>query len=196
VLAQGKARLGWRSITLAAVTLAALKLAWRKIFALLAAGRGAEDMATTFQAATLIDHYCAKLHVGGPISQPQAAELRALVYRSVSRTSEDQTGGAFREGARFWGRSLAEAPRCGIAQSLPPRRALAAYRRPSRGRACRLADSTRAMRRGPGSIRAAHAVEDRLAALGNGYLGGLVDDFEARWRERPADEGLAFFLPA
>jgi hypothetical protein len=37
--------------------------------------------------------------------------------------------------------------------------------------------------------RAAYAVEERLAALGNGYLGGLVDDFEVRWRERPATKG-------
>ena len=66
VLAEGKSGSAWRTITFAAAALAALKLAWRKLFALLAAGRGAEDMATIFQVATLIDHYCARLHVGGP----------------------------------------------------------------------------------------------------------------------------------
>jgi hypothetical protein len=33
--------------------------------------------------------------------------------------------------------------------------------------------------------RAARVVEERLAGLGNDYLGALVDRFEQRWRERP-----------
>ena len=38
-----------RNATLTAATLIALKLAWRKFFALLAIGRRADDMATSFQ---------------------------------------------------------------------------------------------------------------------------------------------------
>lgn len=188
VLAQGKAGSAWRSITLAAVTLAALKLAWRKLFALLAAGRSAEDMATTFQAATLIDHYCAKLHVGGPISQPQAAELRALVYRSVSRTSTTKLAAAFREGGQILGRSLAEAPRW-VSRSLSRHAEhwLRTSGHPEVAPAGWPIDESDEER--TWLDRAAHAVEDRLAALGNGYLGGLVDDFEARWRERPPTKG-------
>jgi hypothetical protein len=30
-------------------------------------------------------------------------------------------------------------------------------------------------------------VEERLAALGNDYLGGLVDRFEERWKNRPPE---------
>ena len=30
----------------------------------------------------------------------------------------------------------------------------------------------------------AKAARERLAALGSGYLGDLIDDFEARWRKR------------
>jgi hypothetical protein len=188
VLAQGKASSALRSITLAAVTLAAVKLAWRKFFALLAAGRGAEDMATIFQVATLVDHYCAKLHVGGPVSQPQAAELRALVYQSVSRTSKSKLVAAFREGAEILGRSLLDAPRW-VSHSLS-RHAEHWLRTGGHPEAAPAGWPTEESEEERTWLdRAAHAVEERLAALGNGYLGGLVDDFEARWRERPPTKG-------
>ena len=188
VLAQGKAGSALRSITLAAVTLAALKLAWRKFFALLAAGRSAEDMATIFQVATLVDHYCAKLHVGGPVSQPQAAELRAMVHQSVSRTSKTKLVAAFREGGQILGRSLAEAPRW-VSRSLSchAERWLRTGGHPEVVPAVWPIDENDEER--TWLDRAAYAVEERLAALGNGYLGGLVDDFEARWRERPPTKG-------
>jgi len=187
VLSQGQTGSALRKITLAAATLAALKLAWRKFFALLAAGRGAEDMATIFQAATLVDHYCAKLHVGGPISQPQAALLRALVYQSVSRTSTTKLVAAFREGGQILGRSLLEAPRwASRSLSRHAEHWLRTGGHPEAAPAGWPIDESEEER--TWLDRAAHAVEERLAALGNGYVGGLVDDFEARWRERPATE--------
>ena len=72
-----------RNATLTAATLLALKLAWRKFFALLALGRRAEDMATTFQLGMLFDHYCAKLHVGGEIDR--AAGGACCATRSTAR---------------------------------------------------------------------------------------------------------------
>ena len=185
VLAEGKAGPAWRSITFAAATLAALKLTWRKLFALLAAGRGAEDMAATFQVATLVDHYCAKLHVGGPISRSQAALLRALVSQSVNRTSKTKLVPAFREGGKILGRSLVEAPRW-VSRNLSryaehwlhtsghPEAAPAGWPTEDSAEEKAWLD------------RAAHTVDERLAALGSEYLGDLIDDFEARWRERPA----------
>jgi hypothetical protein len=187
VLAVGKAGSAWRTITLAAATLAALKLAWRKLFALLAAGRGAEDMATIFQVATLIDHYCARLHVGGPISRPQAALLRTLVYQSVNRTSKTKLVAAFREGGKILGRSLVEAPRW-VSRSLSryAERWLRTSGHPEAAPAGWPTDEGEEER--TWLDRAAHTVEEQLAALGSDYLGGLIDDFEARWRERPATE--------
>src|SRR5688572_11711597 len=67
-----------RNATFTAITLVALKLAWRKIFAVLAAGRGAEDMAANFQFAIVFDHYCTTMHVGGPIDRQRAADLRKV----------------------------------------------------------------------------------------------------------------------
>ena len=183
VLAELKAGSALRNVTLTAATLVALKLAWRKFFALLAAGRGAEDMATTFQVATLIDHYCARLHVGGPISRSEAALLRALVTQSVKRTSKTKLVPAFREGGKILGRSLVEAPRW-VSRNLSryaehwlhtsghPEAAPAGWPTEDNEEEKTWLD------------RAAHTVDERLAALGSEYLGDLIDDFEARWRER------------
>jgi hypothetical protein len=188
VLAQGKTGSALRNITLAAATLAALKLAWHKLFALLVAGRGAEEMATIFKVATLVDHYCARLHVGGPISRPQAAELHALVHQSASRTSKTRLVAAFREGGQILGRSLVEAPRW-VTHSLSrhAERWLRTSGHPEAAPAGWPTDESEEER--TWLDRAAHAVEQRLAALGNDYVGGLVDDFEARWRGRPATKG-------
>jgi hypothetical protein len=185
VLAEGKAGSAWRTFTFAAFALAALKLAWRKLFALLAAGRGAEDMATTFQVATLIDHYCARLHVGGPISRSQAALLRALVTQSVNRTSKTKLVPAFREGGKILGRSLVEAPRwVSLSMSRYAERWLHTSGHPEAAPAGWPTDDSEEEK--TWLDRAAHTVDERLAALGSEYLGDLIDDFEARWRERPA----------
>ncbi len=185
VLAEGKTGSTLRNITLTAATLVALKLAWRKFFALLAAGRGAEDMATIFQVATVVDHYCAKLHVGGPISRPQAALLRALVHQSVSRTSKTKLVAAFREGGKILGSSVAEAPRW-VSHSLSrhAERWLRTSGHPEVAPAGWPTDESEEEM--SWLDRAAHAVEERLATLGNDFVSGLVEDFDARWRERPA----------
>jgi hypothetical protein len=188
VLAEGKAGSALRTITFAAATLVALKLAWRKFFALLAAGRSAEDMATIFQVATLVDHYCAKLHVGGPISRPQAARLRALVHQSVGRASKTKLVAAFREGGKILGRRLVEAPRW-VSRSLTrhAERWLRTSGHPEVAPAGWPTDESEEER--TWLDHAAHAVEEQLAGLGNEYLAGLVDDFETRWRDHPAAEG-------
>ena len=80
-----------RNATLTAATLLALKLAWRKFFALLALGRRAEDMATTFQLGMLFDHYCAKLHVGGEIDRHPGG---AAALRDPRRAGRVGAGGA------------------------------------------------------------------------------------------------------
>jgi hypothetical protein len=185
VLAEGKAGSAWRTITFAAVALATLKLAWRKLFALLAAGRGAEDMAMTFQVATLIDHYCTRLHVGGPISRSQATLLHALIYQSVNRTSKTKLVPAFREGGKILGRSLVEAPRwVSLTLSRYAEHWLHTSGHPEAAPAGWPTEDSAEEK--TWLDRAAHTVEQRLAALGSEYLGDLIDDFEARWRERPA----------
>jgi hypothetical protein len=182
VLAEDKGTSTMRNITLTAATLLALKLAWRKFFALLAAGRGAEEMATIFQIATLFDHYCAKLHVGGGLSRAQAAELRQHIHASVTRTSKTRLVGAFRDGGRILGRSVIEAP-AWISRSLQryAERWLRTGGRPDvvAGWPPEESEEERTW-----LDRAAHVVEDGLAGLGQDYLLDLIDDFESEWRKR------------
>jgi hypothetical protein len=171
-----------RNATLTAATLLALKLAWRKFFALLAIGRRAEDMATTFQLGMLFDHYCAKLHVGGEIDRHQAAVLRFAIHGALNESERSALVTAFREGGRVLGRSASEAP---------------AWMSTRLERAARRWAESGGKSADPGDLpdpesngeearwldRAAAAVEDRLARAGQSYLGNLVGSFERRLKD-------------
>jgi hypothetical protein len=98
------------SLSLTAMAALVAKFAGRKFLALLAAGRSAEDMARTFLRATLFDHYCAKLHVGGPITAATAKRLSACLDVGATDLSAGPILQAFRDGGRVLGRSLLEAP--------------------------------------------------------------------------------------
>ena len=88
-----------RNATLTAATLLALKLAWRKFFALLAVGRRAEEMATTFQLGMLFDHYCAKLHVGAADrSRAGGGAARRRSSRALAESERQALVTAFRDG--------------------------------------------------------------------------------------------------
>jgi hypothetical protein len=179
-----------RNATLTAITLIALKLAWRKVFAVLAAGRGAEEMANTFQFATLFDHYCAKLHVGAGIDRQRASELRALIHGTVERTEKVALVAIFRDGSRILGRSLLEAPRW-----LTTRLGTLAQRWMStRGDVAATFDpaaDVAASGQSQWLDRASAAIEERLGLLGSDYLSLLIDDFERGWAERPPSDAPA-----
>lgn len=181
VLAEPREGSTARNATITAATLVALKLAWKKFFALLAVGRGAEEMATNFQFATVWDHYCARLHVGGGVSRAHADELRRAIHSSVDRVEKATLVAVFRDGSRILGRSALEAPRW-MSQRLAAH-AQRWVRTGGNPAAAPLED----LPVGEDTAwldRAAHAVEERLATVGNDYLGILVDHFEERWRQR------------
>jgi hypothetical protein len=169
-----------RHATLTAMTLVALRLAWRKFFALLAAGRGAEEMASTFQFATLFDHYCAKIHVGSGIDRKRAYDLRVVIHDTVERTEKAALVAVFRDGGRVLGRSLLEAPRW-----LTTRLGTLAQRWVStRGNPEATFDPTADLAPEGETQwldRASETVEARLGSLGTDYLGVLIGDFERRW---------------
>ena len=177
-----------RNATMTAATLLALKLAWRKFFAVLAVGRRAEDMATTFQMGTLFDHFCTKLHVGAGIDRTRAFQLRGIIHASVSDAEKSALTAVFREGGRILGGSMLEAPawmsnrferaaeqwaRNG-GHPPPDGHADAETELPTEGENARWLD------------RAAGAVESRLNQLGTSYLRTLVRSFEQRWRQAEA----------
>ena len=172
-----------RNATLTAATLLALKLAWRKFFALLAIGRRAEDMATTFQLGILFDHYCAKLHVGGEIDRTQAAILRFAIHGALTESERAALVTAFREGGQVLGRSVLEAPAwmSGRLERAARRWAESGGRTADPGEASTSpegeGDETRWLDRASG------AVEDRLSRVGQSYLVALVASFERRLKE-------------
>jgi hypothetical protein len=175
-----------RNATMTAATLLALKLAWKKFFALLAVGRRAEDMAMTFQMGTLFDHFCTKLHVGAGIDRARASQLRSIIHDAASDAEKTALVAVFREGGRILGGSVLEAPAW---MSKRFERAAEQFARtggqpspgtgaddqiPVDGEEARWLD------------RASAAVEGRLNQLGTSYLRTLVRSFELRWRQAEA----------
>lgn len=185
-----------RNATMTAATLLALKLAWRKFFAVLAVGRRAEDMATTFQMGTLFDHFCTKLHVGAGIDRARAFQLRGIIHASVTDAEKTALTAVFREGGRILGGSVLEAPAW---MSNRFERAAEQWVRtggqPDRaGASDPDAEAHKDGDAGAGAEaenarwldRAAAAVEGRLNQLGTNYLRTLVRSFEQRWRQAEA----------
>jgi hypothetical protein len=165
-------------MTVASAAAIVARFAGRKFLALLAAGRGAEAMASTFARATLFDHYCAKLHVGGPLSTADAERLRAALGASESALSAGPWLSAFRDGSRVLGRSLLEAPRW-----LSQRVAALGERFVQSGGNPDVVDSFPEPTDAESAWieRAAQAVEAGLARAGNEQLERMVRDFEGRW---------------
>ena len=178
-----------RNATLTAITLVALKLAWRKIFAVLAAGRGAEEMVSNFQYATLFDHYCSTLHVGGPVDRQRAADLRKVMHATVERTEKATLTAIFRDGGKILGRSLLEAPRW-VSVRLTQ---LAQRWVSTKGDVSATFDAAADAAEGENQWldKASSAVESRLGDLGTDYLAILVEDFEARWAKHTSDAAEA-----
>jgi hypothetical protein len=169
-----------RNATLTAATLLALKLAWRKFFAVLAVSRRAEEMASTFQLGTLFDHFCAKMHVGAGIDRARAIELRDVMHASLAEAERAAIVNAFREGSRVLGQTMLEAPAWANAKIER------AARRWSQSGGTTTdpvpgADDAVNDEDARWLDRASGEVEERLG-LGEEYLVGLVRTFERRWR--------------
>jgi hypothetical protein len=155
------------------------KFAGRKFLALLAAGRSAGEMGRTFHSATLFDHYCAKIHVGGPITVAEAARLHGCLEAVASGPLSGLAVDAFREGGRVLGGSLLEAPRW-VSQRI----ARLGERFVHSGGNPDVLDAFPEEERGEYAWldRAAQAVEAAMARAGNEQWVQIVQAFEERWR--------------
>ena len=179
ILAQGEGQGAAAKLTFVAAAAVIARFAGRKFLALVAAGRGAEEMAQTFASATLFDHYCAKLHVGGEITLADASRLRACLAAQGGEAALAPTLAAFREGSRVLGRSLLEAPRW-VSQRI----AGLGERFVHSGGNPDVLDAFPEQASGDTAWldRAAHAVEEAMARAGNEHLTRLVRAFEERWQ--------------
>jgi len=177
-----------RNATLTAATLLALKMAWRKVFALMAIGRRAEEMAMTFQMGTLFDHFCARLHVGAGLDRAQAIRLRAVIQSSLAEAERSALIAVFRDGGQIMGRSMLEAPSWVSARFQKAVEHWVA----SGGQPGVTLDTDETAAPAPGEARwldrATGTVEEGLSRLGNGYLDRLITVFERRWRDARAQQ--------
>ncbi len=89
ILAEERQATMARNATLTAISLVALRYAWRKVFVALALSRRAEEMAHTFQIGTLFDHYCARHHVGAAVKGAEAARLRYAMEQAQQGLHRD-----------------------------------------------------------------------------------------------------------
>jgi hypothetical protein len=185
-----------RNATLTAATLLALKLAWRKFFAVLAVGRRAEEMASTFQLGTLFDHFCAKIHVGAGIDRARAVQLRDVIHASLAQAERDAVVGAFRHGSRVLSQTMLEAPAWANDQLERAAKRWAASGGTTMDAGAEAADGNASDEQARWLDRAAGEVEGRLGGLGQGYLAGLVNTFERRWREAESAREKAAAPPA
>ena len=183
-----------RNVTLTAAAFLAIKLAWRKFFALLAIGRRADEMATSYQLGMVFDHYCAKVHVGAGIDRTQAAVLRQVIFAALTESERQAFVVAFREGGKVLGRSFLEAPNW-----LSERIRLSAERWAESGgkstdpdEAAEIGDAAEEVR---WLDRAAAAVESGLGRAEHGYLSGLMRAFERHWRAAEARRAAAAAAP-
>ena len=71
----------------------------------------ADESLRTFQQATLLDHYCAKHHLGPAIDATRAQALRASMEEVGSTTRREVAGEAFQKALSAAGRALAAVPR-------------------------------------------------------------------------------------
>lgn len=174
-----------RNATMTAATLLALKLAWRKFFILLGAGRRAEEMSTTFQVGTLFDHFCAKTHVGAGVDRPTAVRLRGVIFASIRDTERSKIVGVFQEGGRLLGKSIGEAPSW-VSRRL--QRVVEQYVASGGNPEAIPVDPAESPGADPAESRwldrAASLVEERLNSLGNDYLASLLARFDHHWSQQ------------
>lgn len=196
-----------RNATMTAATLLALKLAWRKVFVLMGAGRRAEEMTTTFQVGTLFDHFCAKLHVGAGLDRERTVRLRAAILAAIRDSERETIVQVFRDGGRVLGRSIGEAP-AWVTRQL--RAAVEQYVAsggnpdavPNRNAPDPAVTGDQKSTDIPGIDpdarwldRAAALIEGRLGRVGSGYLEGLVSRFDAHFERLSRQPSPASEVP-
>jgi len=126
------------------------------------------------------------------VSRPGAAVLHRLIHATIDQTEKRVLVSAFRDGGRVLARSVLEAPRWVTERLTTYAQRWAA----SGGRGAPFDPSTdlppdEAQGTDRWLDRAARVVEERLAAVSNDYLGGLIDRFEERWKNRPPEPAEA-----
>lgn len=178
-----------RNATLTAVSLLALRYAWRKVFVVLALSRRVEEMVHTYQIGTLFDHYCARHHVGAGVQGPDAARLRFAIDQAVASLHHDIAAEAFKKSGQTIARTATRVP-VGLWDLLRSLR----HRAPDAPDAPpeQIVDEVTETFEREGLLRkAARVVDEEMGAAGMAYLGSLVARFDAVYAQLLQQEAAA-----
>jgi hypothetical protein len=178
-----------RNATLTAVSLVALRYAWRKVFVVLALSRRVEEMVHTYQIGTLFDHYCARHHVGAGVQGPDAARLRFAIDQAVESLHHDLATQAFKKSGETIARTATRVP-VGLRDLLRSlwHRAPDAAPAPAE----QIVDEVTESFEREGLLRkAARIVEDEMGVAGAAYLSALVARFDAAYGHLLKQEAAA-----
>jgi hypothetical protein len=179
-----------RNATLTAVSLVALRYAWRKVFVVLALSRRVEEMVQTYQTGTLFDHYCARHHVGAAVQGPDAARLRFAIDQAVASVHHDLATRAFKKSSESIARTATRVPvgLRDLVRSLWHRRAEGGADAPAE----QIVDEVEETFAREGLLRkAARVVDEEMGAAGAAYLGALVERFDAIYGQLLQQEAAA-----
>jgi uncharacterized protein (DUF697 family) len=159
-----------RNATLTAVSLLALRYAWRKVFVVLALSRRVEEMVHTFQIGTLFDHYCLRF----AIDQAVSSLHHELATEAFKKSGATIVGAAKRVPVGLWdlvrhlGRRGEDVPAEQIVD-----------------------DVTETFEREGLLRKAARVVDDEMGAAGAAYLASLVARFDTIYGQLLQQEAAA-----
>ena len=169
-------------------------MAAKRVMLVVATVNRARAAARTFVTLTLFDHYCAKLHTGGPLDGTTALALREEIARAIDQTPGALSFHPFRKGALAAARATIKAPfeladlaTGGLVRRLLAKRAGGDH--VSEPEAVDQVEQslTNALADNSGFLaRTVAAVEQQLSGDANPYLDGALDALDRRWKARVA----------
>jgi hypothetical protein len=165
---------GWRTVVSSTPIARLLRRSWRRVFLAVAVYRRADDAARHFAVATLFDHYCARVHVGGLLDVEAGKRVRARIDAALQNAPRGM-------GTEFFRRGFALAARTALWAPLALAGAVARLGRDPSDEV--VAEEVVGEALEPGEprtfvARALATVDRQLGAAGRAWIDGLVEAFE------------------
>ncbi len=176
----------WAEIAGGRFILRLLSRSWRRVLIGVLTVRRLNATSRNFLVSLLFDHYCARLHVGGGLTEESGTELRKLIDHAIKTTP----GGLNR---RLFRRALLRAAKVSVRTPLELANWVTGG---SVRKLLKRGDEVEAVEEVADVVdrelgkkksflsRAVSAAEFELAVPSNPYLHALVDRFETVWNDR------------
>lgn len=175
----------WADLVGGGLALRIVSKQWKKLWITFLAAKRAKAAGTSFEIATLFDHYCARVHLGMGLDGNSGRELRVLMDKARAMTDGELSRHLFRKGLVSAARSSLRAP-TEIADLLSGGRITKLLSRGSELEATTEVDEAlESQLRSESSFlaRSAAAIELQLAVDRNAYLEALIENFDSLCRE-------------